>query len=114
VPGRCVPGWQLRGRGATAGAEDPLYIRMGTSGGIGTDAGTVVVATEGVDGLLRPVRHARAPWWRCVSICTLGFPFFPIFENQLDTLLWCCAGDERTGRGQRSRAAERESGRDTN
>jgi hypothetical protein len=30
---------------------------MGTSGGIGADAGTVVVATEGVDGLLRPVCH---------------------------------------------------------
>ena len=39
---------------AHAGAKDPLYIRMGTSGGIGAEAGTVVVTTEGVNGMLSP------------------------------------------------------------
>jgi len=39
---------------AHAGASDPLYVRMGTSGGIGAEAGTVVVTTEGVNGLLQP------------------------------------------------------------
>ena len=34
--------------------KDPLYVRMGTSGGIGAEAGTVVVTTEGVNGMLRP------------------------------------------------------------
>jgi len=37
-----------------AGARDPLYIRMGTSGGIGVEPGTVVVATEAMNGLLKP------------------------------------------------------------
>lgn len=39
---------------AHAGAEDPVYIRMGTCGGIGVEAGTVVVTTEGVNGMLSP------------------------------------------------------------
>jgi len=37
-----------------AGAVDPLYVRIGTSGGIGAEAGTVVVTTEGVNGMLDP------------------------------------------------------------
>jgi uridine phosphorylase len=36
-----------------AEARDFVFIRIGTSGGIGVPAGTVVVTTEGVDGHLR-------------------------------------------------------------
>jgi uridine phosphorylase len=37
-----------------AGADDPAYIRLGTSGGIGLTPGTVVVTTEAVNGMLEP------------------------------------------------------------
>eukprot|EP00941_MAST-03F_sp_MAST-3F-sp1_P004385 g4385.t1 len=37
-----------------AGVRDPAYIRLGTSGGIGVEPGTVVITTEAVDGLLEP------------------------------------------------------------
>jgi uridine phosphorylase len=37
-----------------AGADDPAFIRLGTSGGIGAPPGTVVVTTEGVNGMLEP------------------------------------------------------------
>ena len=36
-----------------AGAIDPVFIRLGTSGGIGVPPGTVVVSTEGVNGMVR-------------------------------------------------------------
>jgi uridine phosphorylase len=39
---------------ALAGADDPAYIRLGTSGGIGVAPGTVVVTTEAVNGMLEP------------------------------------------------------------
>ena len=35
-----------------AGADDPVFIRLGTSGGLGVKPGTVVVTNEGVNGLL--------------------------------------------------------------
>jgi uridine phosphorylase len=35
-----------------AGARDPVWMRMGTSGGVGVAPGTVVVSTEGVNGML--------------------------------------------------------------
>ena len=35
-----------------AGANDPIYIRLGTSGGLGVKPGTVVVTNEGVNGML--------------------------------------------------------------
>jgi uridine phosphorylase len=35
-----------------AGAVDPVYMRLGTSGGIGVEPGSVIVCTEGVDGML--------------------------------------------------------------
>jgi len=41
-----------------AGAEDVSFIRIGTSGGIGLDPGTVVVSTCGVMGTLEPVYEA--------------------------------------------------------
>lgn len=36
-----------------AKCKDPVFIRIGTCGGIGIEGGTVVVSTEGVDGQLR-------------------------------------------------------------
>ena len=37
-----------------AGARDFTFIRIGTSGGIGVEPGTVVITQEAVDGRLRP------------------------------------------------------------
>ncbi len=37
-----------------AGCEDVSFIRVGTSGGYGVEAGTVVVTDEALDGQLRP------------------------------------------------------------
>ncbi|XP_054726601.1 uridine phosphorylase 1 isoform X2 [Anastrepha obliqua] len=36
-----------------AGCDDPLFIRIGTSGGLGVSPGTVVVTNKGYNGLLR-------------------------------------------------------------
>lgn len=36
-----------------ARCKDPVFIRIGTCGGIGTEGGTVVITEEAVDGLLR-------------------------------------------------------------
>lgn len=36
-----------------AKCKDPVFIRIGTCGGIGIEGGTVVVSSEGVDGQLR-------------------------------------------------------------
>ena len=35
-----------------AGADDPVFIRLGTSGGLGVKPGTVVVTNEGMNGML--------------------------------------------------------------
>ncbi len=37
-----------------AGVEDPVYMRIGTSGGIGLPAGTIVITEEGLNGKLEP------------------------------------------------------------
>uniref|UniRef100_A0A1B6DDL4 Nucleoside phosphorylase domain-containing protein n=1 Tax=Clastoptera arizonana TaxID=38151 RepID=A0A1B6DDL4_9HEMI len=37
-----------------ARVRDPIFFRMGTSGGIGLEGGTVVISDEAVDGQLRP------------------------------------------------------------
>lgn len=36
-----------------AKCKDPVFIRLGTCGGIGIEGGTVVVSDEAVDGMLR-------------------------------------------------------------
>lgn len=36
-----------------ARCKDPVFIRMGTCGGVGIEGGTVVISEEAVDGLLR-------------------------------------------------------------
>merc|ERR1719498_1552846 len=41
-----------------AGAKDVSYIRIGTSGGIGSEPGTIIVSTTGVMGTLEPVYEA--------------------------------------------------------
>lgn len=41
-----------------AKARDPIFIRIGTCGGIGLDAGTVVITEEGVDEMLRPYHES--------------------------------------------------------
>ncbi|CAF0848498.1 unnamed protein product [Didymodactylos carnosus] len=39
---------------SAAGVYDPIYIRIGTSGGVGIEGGTVVIANGVVNGLLQP------------------------------------------------------------
>merc|ERR1719498_562114 len=41
-----------------AGAKDVSFIRIGTSGGIGSEPGTIIVSTSGVMGTLEPVYEA--------------------------------------------------------
>jgi uridine phosphorylase len=41
-----------------AGAKDVSYIRIGTSGGIGSEPGTIIVSSCGVMGTLEPVYEA--------------------------------------------------------
>lgn len=36
-----------------ARCKDPVFIRIGTCGGVGIEGGTVVVSDDAVDGLLR-------------------------------------------------------------
>lgn len=36
-----------------AKCKDPIFIRIGTCGGIGVEGGTTVITEEAVDGLLR-------------------------------------------------------------
>lgn len=38
-----------------AKVEDPVFFRIGTSGGLGVEGGTVVVSNGAVDGMLREV-----------------------------------------------------------
>ena len=42
---------------AHAGAEDPIFFRIGTCGGIGEEGGSVVVSEAAFDGMLRPVHE---------------------------------------------------------
>ncbi|XP_073980187.1 uridine phosphorylase 1 isoform X2 [Rhodnius prolixus] len=37
-----------------AKVKDPVFFRIGTSGGIGLEGGTVVISEQAVDGLMRP------------------------------------------------------------
>jgi uridine phosphorylase len=39
---------------AHAGAQDPVFFRLGTCGGIGLEGGTVIVSNHIVNGLLEP------------------------------------------------------------
>lgn len=38
-----------------ARCKDPIFIRIGTCGGIGIEGGTVILSDETVDGMLRNV-----------------------------------------------------------
>jgi len=42
-----------------AGCTDVVFFRIGTSGGLGLDPGTVVITEEAVDGLLRPYMEVQ-------------------------------------------------------
>lgn len=59
-----------------ARCKDPVFVRIGTCGGIGVEGGTVVITEEAVDGLLRNVHEvvsARAAFSRCSPILTAIF-----------------------------------------
>ena len=40
-----------------AGVQDPIFFRIGTCGGVGHPAGTIVITKEAVDGRLLPVHE---------------------------------------------------------
>lgn len=40
-----------------AGVHDPVLFRIGTSGGIGVEPGTVIISKKAVDGLCREVHE---------------------------------------------------------
>lgn len=37
-----------------ARVKDPIFIRVGTCGGVGLEGGTVVISEEAVDGMSKP------------------------------------------------------------
>ncbi|XP_075230608.1 uridine phosphorylase 1 isoform X2 [Lycorma delicatula] len=47
-----------------ARVQDPIFFRIGTSGGIGIEGGTVIISEEAVDGQLQPF----------LELCVLGKP----------------------------------------
>lgn len=61
-----------------ARCKDPIFIRVGTCGGIGVEGGTVVITEEAVDGLMRPVHEVvRFNHFRCDrNICNDYFVYF--------------------------------------
>lgn len=46
-----------------AEVRDPIFIRIGTCGGIGIEGGTVVISEDAVDGLLRPTLELVSSQW---------------------------------------------------
>ena len=67
-----------------SGAQDPVFFRIGTCGGIGLEPGTVVVTKEAVDGKLRPVSENVSDsvpefFLKC---CSQFFLFCAIFNHR--------------------------------
>ncbi len=56
---------------AHAGATDPVFFRIGTSGGIGLEGGTVVVSRETIDGRMRPVHETVVLGEQVLRPCVL-------------------------------------------
>lgn len=71
-----------------AKCKDPIFIRIGTCGGIGVEGGTVVITEDAIDGLFRSTfelvriiymksirvnKHLSRYMWQLVFIFT---PFF--------------------------------------
>lgn len=63
-----------------ARCKDPIFIRIGTCGGIGVEGGTVVITDDAVDGLLRSTHELVSSdrnWFeeRMIIIDRLFFSF---------------------------------------
>eukprot|EP01108_Squamamoeba_japonica_P003345 TRINITY_DN272_c0_g1_i1.p1 TRINITY_DN272_c0_g1~~TRINITY_DN272_c0_g1_i1.p1 ORF type:complete len:311 (-),score=125.09 TRINITY_DN272_c0_g1_i1:39-926(-) len=69
-----------------AGATDFTFIRIGTSGGVGLEPGTVVISTEAVDGQLR-AQHDTVILGKVVARPTK-------FSEQLTQSFFDIAGDD--------------------
>lgn len=54
-----------------AKCKDPVFIRIGTCGGIGVEGGTVVITEEAVDGLLRNSFETVNIRWPTFFSCNL-------------------------------------------
>ena len=68
-----------------AGCEDPIYLRIGTSGGVGVEPGTVVVSSGTVNGELEP-------WFDLVELGNRRR--YPTqVDNRLTHQLLACAHD---------------------
>lgn len=60
-----------------AKVRDPIFIRIGTCGGIGLEGGTVVISEEAVDGMLKPYYEVVRKYSIVLSI--VSFYRFNIF-----------------------------------
>lgn len=56
---------------------DPVFFRIGTSGGIGLEGGTVIISDEAVDGTLQP-------YLELVSV--LRLVYFMFITNRLNCI----------------------------
>lgn len=65
---------------AYAKCKDPIFIRIGTCGGIGIEGGTVAVSNGAVDGLLRSVHELVS--------CHITGAFIMIYFLRFTANLW--------------------------
>lgn len=92
-----------------AKCDDPVFIRLGTSGGLGLEPGTVVVSEKSVDGLLRPYHEIAilGNLYKCPSVfdadlvdklVTIGNESFKNFSTIRATTM--CTSDFYEGQGR--------------
>lgn len=58
-----------------AKCKDPIFIRIGTCGGVGVEGGTVCITEEAVDGLLRNT-YELVGKWDCPATFSSYYMFF--------------------------------------
>lgn len=76
-----------------AQTTDVTYLRLGSSGGVGVDGGTVVTATHGLNGMLEPVYR--------LAICGQMVERPSAFNAELcDTIIQCSPTDIPTVKGK--------------
>lgn len=63
---------------------DPVFFRIGTSGGIGLEGGTVIISDEAVDGTLQPflelVSVLRLVYFIYIILIKLYTEYFPYYR----------------------------------
>lgn len=69
-----------------AKCKDPVFIRIGTCGGIGVEGGTVVVSNDAVDGLMRSTYEMVRRNTRIFYIVTIDSLSPPADHSRQDSL----------------------------